>query len=235
MIEIELNGKYKLILPPHRQQQWLNKWEDERISSMIANIKESNIVFDIGTEEGDISALLAQRCKEIVLVEPTEKVWENIRAIFSANGIEKPLGMYPGFASNLTTKEQPESITEWPVRLGTELKGNYGFRNLSEDGVILPQIRLDELKEKLNVKQVDLLNIDVEGSEYEVLKGAKQILTFDRPLVYVSVHPEMMFWHHHQYEQNLHEYMSSVGYKAKHLAFDHEHHWFFYPIEREII
>ncbi len=75
-----------------------------------------------------------------------------------------------------------------------------------------------------------LMTIDVEGSEFEVLKGAEQTIRKDRPLLYVSVHPEFMFRMFNQYTAELVKFVEDLGYKHEILAFDHEFHFLFSPI-----
>src|SRR5688572_29989075 len=102
----KINGKYELWLPEHRaaREQWdiaKGGWEVERIEEMLDVLKPTDILFDLGTEEGDISALLVKEsgCK-IVMVEPNHRVWSCIKAIWEGNNLEKPLKFYPGFFAN---------------------------------------------------------------------------------------------------------------------------------------
>ncbi len=49
-------------------------------------------------------------------------------------------------------------------------------------------ITLDEAKDMLNVQKVDFIKMDVEGSELNALKGAKNIILNDRPQMAVSIY-----------------------------------------------
>ena len=78
-------------------------------------------------------------------------------------------------------------------------------------------------------EKIKLITIDVEGSEFEVLKGAEKVLMEDKPHVFVSVHPEFMFHQFNQYTAELVGFMKDRGYSFKILAFDHEFHFYFIP------
>lgn len=59
--EVLINGKWPLVLPRHRAEraEWQSGWEPERLDSMYANLRPGMVVYDVGTEEGDLSALFA--------------------------------------------------------------------------------------------------------------------------------------------------------------------------------
>jgi hypothetical protein len=144
MKKTTINGKYKLILPDHRaaRPEWETGWEVERIESMLSNLKKGDLVLDIGTEEGDISALLAKKTGAIILFEPNEKVWPNIKAIWEANKLDDPVAWFTGFASNrndfkdgaiLTTASR---MATWPEAAYGELIGDHGFKELADPGSI---------------------------------------------------------------------------------------------------
>lgn len=66
----------------------------------------------------------------------------------------------------------------------------------------IPIVTLDE--EMANVTRVDVIKIDVEGGEFDVLKGASGLLQRTRPLLYVEI-MEPAF-------QAVHAYLESSGY-----------------------
>lgn len=229
MKETLINGKYKLMLPEHRaaRPEWQTGWEVERIEHMLSNLKKGDLVLDIGTEEGDISALLAQRTENIVLFEPNEKVWPNIRAIWEANKLEMPRLMLVGFASNETDAYLRDfSEAKWPKCAYGELIGDHGFKELINPGDI-SRFSVDGI---VLANPVRLITMDVEGSEFEVLKGAQETIKRDKPHIYVSVHPEFMFRMFGQYTAELVKFVEDLGYKHEVLAFDHEFHFYFKPL-----
>lgn len=69
--EVLINGKWPLVLPEHRAQreEWATGWEPERLDSMYANLRPGMVLYDIGTEEGDLSALFAKWVRGCTVVD----------------------------------------------------------------------------------------------------------------------------------------------------------------------
>lgn len=223
MIKTLINQRWELLLPEHRaaRPEWPT-WEMKRLHAMHARLFEGLVVYDVGTEEGDFSALLAQwvgPTGEVHLFEPNPRVWPNIKAIFEANGF-KPGGCWSGFAANETRGSG--RVESWPACADGPLIGDHGFCNLHERPD-LPRIKLDDYAFITGVVP-NAITIDCEGSEFEVLKGAEEILRAHRPTVWVSVHPIFMWQNYCQYEHDLFRFMWDLGYKHKVLDYDHEWH-----------
>ena len=71
------------------------------------------------------------------------------------------------------------------------------------------------------IKKVNFIKIDVEGSEFELLNGAKGIITRDRPLIiletFVSKKNEFL----------LNEFLSNYNYSAEKI---NSENWFLTPV-----
>lgn len=215
-------------MPEHRavRPEWQTGWEVKRIEAMMSDAR--GVIFDIGAEEGDMSALLASKADKMVLFEPNPKVWANIKAIWEWNKLKTPI-QYVGFASN-KTEENPENLyiskekkNGWTIYAYGELIGDHGFKELANEADGIPQIKLDDFCEREKLYP-DLITIDVEGSEFEVLKGSENILKTKKPIVYISIHSEFMFNYFNQYTSELFGYMDKLGYKFELLDYDHELH-----------
>lgn len=243
MIPTRINGRWYLTLPEHRaaREQWGDwtdgagvsrfGWETERLNSMCDNILQNDIVYDIGAEEGDMSALYASWGADLCLFEPNDRVWPNIKAIWQANDLRSPLYCWSGFAGNLDRYESPpmlENAGAWPSSADGPLIGDHGFCNLGERDDI-PSITLDTFATYAPLP--DVITMDVEGSEFHVLAGAMGLLAHAKPLVYISVHPQFMKEMYDVEAQALHDLMAQLGYREKHLDTDHEEHWVFWHPE----
>lgn len=237
MREITLNGKWPLILPEHRaaRAEWTTPpyWEAERLNSMAEHITPGMTVWDIGTEEGDITALCALWAGDmggVVAFEPNPRVWPNIRAIFQANNLNLE-GYFVGFAGDknrpaLDAGPMRRMEDGWPYCSHGDVIGDHGFCNLWERPDI-PAVTIDDAATQFPYPNA--ITIDVEGSEFRVLKGAASILETQRPLVWCSVHPDFMLDMYSDTPELLYSYMNSLDYKYEVIARDHEVHVFFQP------
>lgn len=216
-------------MPDHRadRPEWVTGWEVDRLASMHLAIRPTDTVYDVGTEEGDLSALLGTWCARLHMFEPNDRVWPNVRAIWEANNLPTPAGCWSGFAGPRTTIPgaawQPSN--QWPPSAYGPVIGDHGFCQLGERPD-LPSVALDDYADACG-DAPDVITMDVEGSELEVLRGAERLLREKRPVVFVSVHPESMLAHYGQYQNELNFFMKGLGYVGDFLAHDHEAHWLF--------
>lgn len=223
-----INDRWTLRLPAFRAVRHLHEatWEKERLASMWLNIAPSDLIFDVGAESGDLSALFATWVPDgaITLIEPNPAAWPSIKFIFEANALPAPRDVWAGFAAGGLGGEPLPTRDGWPECAYGDIDPACGFAHLAEQADSIPQRTLDSLGAHPNV-----ITIDVEGAELEVLRGASWILHNDRPLVWVSIHPQFMRHHFSQRPADLHTFMEHHDYRAVHLGDDHEEHWLFTP------
>ena len=234
-IKCILNGKYELILPKHRadRPEWYTEegWEKKRIDSMFETVNEGDVVFYVGVEEGDIAALLAKWGAQLVLFEPNDKVWPNVKMIWDANNLKKPLASFSGFAANETDLKGTDLVWgDFPKSAIGPVIGNHGFKELAYEADVIPQIKIDDVIRQLKVRPA-MITLDVEGSEFEVLKGAADTLKQYKPDIYLSLHPEFLFRMFDVYAADLRNWVKGFGYKEILLDYQHEVHLYYTGIQ----
>lgn len=236
MREIVLNGRWPMVLPEHRAAQWAKGWERKRLDSIHDHLGPGHVIYDIGAEEGDMSALYSSWGAEVVLFEPNPRVWPNIRAIFEANDLRVPLGCFVGFAGD---EPRDGSLTgtgrshhEWPGVAYGDVIGDHGFCVIPQRPDI-PTWRIDDVADG-HVPEPDVITIDVEGAELRVLEGARHVLDVVSPVVYVSVHEAFMRDEFGDDPADIYRLMADLGYMGFHLATDHERHECWWPHGRDV-
>lgn len=231
MVKTKINGKWDLLLPEHRAKrpEWHTEkgWERERLDSMYETTKgkEFYVVYYVGAEEGEMPALLSEWGADLVLMEPNPLVWPNVKAIWEGNNLKFPLAFFPGFASGETDLGglHAQDMGNFPVSAEGPVISDHGFKNLCEADGTIPQVRIDDLVESLTLIP-SMISIDVEGSEWEVLRGAEQTLRNYHPRIYLSLHPEFLFQIYGEYSLDLRVWIRNLGYKETLLAYEHEVH-----------
>lgn len=231
MVKCKVNGEFEIILPKHRaiRPEWYTDkgWEKERMQKMHEMIKKDDVVLYIGNEEGDLSGIIASWGAKMILVEPNPKVWPNTKAIWEANNLEKPLACFVGFASGQNSGRITLIKDTFPACADGEVIHDHGFMELRNHNA--EEIKIDMICEILqnNPKHI---SIDVEGSEWEVLKGAEETIKQFKPILWVSIHPEFMISQYNQYSADLRNWIKDRGYKETILAYDHELHVMYAPL-----
>lgn len=223
--------EYKVWMP-----DWLAEWdvygdwEVERFNSMRDNLKQGDVLFDIGAELGWQSIIYAQFVgpENMVLIEPSAKMWPNIKATWYKNfPKQKPLACFVGLisdeTSNLVTTLDPGVF---PEQASGQLVHLVSYNYIHEDGNKIQQITLDDYCEFTGIVP-DALTMDIEGGELLVLRGAERTLRNYNLKVWVSIHDELGKKFYGFSADDIHKFMAECGYKGQHLATDHEEHWYF--------
>jgi FkbM family methyltransferase len=160
--------------------------EEEMIHDLCEELQSNDIFYDIGANIGVYSCLAGSMTTEgkVVAFEPHP---ENVKSLISNieyNGIN---------AKVMETALSDESDT---LVLAEEESGaGHGEHQITEkstnDGIRIDVRSLDEIRRVGGLPQPNVLKIDVEGAEYDVIKGGLQTLSAnDCRLVYCEVHPE---------------------------------------------
>jgi FkbM family methyltransferase len=232
MVRALLNGKYRIILPEHRAKrpEWYQPggWEKARLDHMHRTTKKGDTVYYVGAEEGEMCALLQMWGALLYMFEPNPLVWPNIKAIFDANDLANPCRSYVAFAANQTDnfvlwnmQWPPDRIVNGPVI------SDHGFKNLCEWDGTIPRVKIDDIVMTGMGRVPQMISLDVEGAEWEVLRGAEQTLRKHHPRIYLSLHPEFMYEIYKEYAFDLRNWLKGMGYTETLLDYQHEVHLYY--------
>lgn len=232
-----MNGRWDYILPDHIAD-WdaMSMWERERNESMEEHLRGDMILYDVGSEHGAQSAIYAGFVgpENMVLIEPSRIFWPNIRLIWEHNHFHAPLATVFALIGEETYDGDESSVflRGWPpFTENPEEQTPRAYAYIHDPGTSrgVAQWRLDDLWATVLGTAPDAITVDVEGAELGVLRGAETILRRFRPLVWVSVHPDLLARDYGATPEELHGFMRELGYRGTHLATDHEEHWLWMP------
>ena len=231
MIKTILNGEFEIILPKHRadRPEWHSKavWEKLRLKSMHERIGKGDVVYYVGSEQGEFPALCQMWGAEVVLFEPNPKVWSHFPATWNANNLELPLACIPGFASDKINNLSRIYYNEWPPEVNDVIEAAHGFKELYLEGESYGQITIDSCVYDHGIKPPTAISLDVEGSEWRVLGGAEKVLREYKPKIWLSGHPEFMIQQWNEYLYDLRNFIKDIGYTETLIDYQHEVHLFY--------
>lgn len=216
------------------------KWEAGRLAHCAERIEPGMVVYDVGAECGDFSALYHQWVGprgDVVPIEPQPRYWPSIRATWEANGFDPPAAWFPGFAGDETTLHNfgaelaalgwPASA--WPTCSLGRIIPDVGFQHLAQQAAATPAVRLDAFADITGVAP-DAIVMDIEGAEFRALQGCEYLCNSTRPpLIWVSYHEATMLdWYGATLDDML-ALMDGYGYSAAELPYNGEAEtfWFF--------
>lgn len=232
MIRTTINGSYDIVLPPGLAKRYEafdeRGWEKARMQALTAAIRGLGpgcTVYYVGAEMGELAAICQMHGAHMYLFEPNPVAWQSIEAIWAGNQLETP-HCFSGFVSNTTDLKGAQLLKQFP-RFG-EIIGEHGFKELHLEAANYPQIRIDDAV-AAGAHPPDIITCDVEGSEFQVLRGAQDTIDRFKPLLFPSIHPEMLalFWG--EWSRELRDWIIRRGYQETWLANDHEMHMMYEP------
>lgn len=150
--------------------------------SLYALAKEANVIFDIGANVGETTLNIAKIAGESSLIysfEPSELCYKKLKANIDLN-IFKNIKLHQfGFG------EQEQTFY-----LAPDVENNRGGNRIRVNSELPHNIKikqLDNYVKESDILNIDLIKIDVEGFEFNVLKGAIRTIEKMRPTLFIEL------------------------------------------------
>ncbi len=163
-----------------------NGWEKESLVLWVKLSKIHNHVLDIGANTGIFSIITKtiNPKAEVIAFEPMPKIYEKLMYNLNLNKLKIETTL-------LALSDYNGEATIYP----TNLEHVYSVTvNKKRDDITVPvhevkinTIRLDSYIEKNNIKQIDLIKIDVETHEPQVLAGMGVYLKKFKPTFLIEI------------------------------------------------
>ena len=186
-IEVRIAGTPMRLNPLFSTQNW-ETVEAVSYQAFAGAVRPGAVVYDVGAHIGTYSILALMRSGpegRVVAYEPHAYTRTHLERHLEWNGCrertvirEVCCGAAPGMAEFFFAPGLAEGMN--------------GL--LPVDGFSRMQVKVDTLdREVATVGLVpDILKIDVEGAEWDVLRGAEATLAAHRPAIFLSVHPDAL-------------------------------------------
>ncbi len=176
------------------------------LNFLKSQLPQDAAILDIGANIGNHSLFfLSELTKSFVYAfEPLSQNFQILQENISRNGFNDRVQIHNIGLSDENTNGSIESFTPsntGATKLRKDENGNYSLAKLDS-------ISID--------KKIDLIKIDVEGFEAFVLRGAKELIARDHPLIFVEIFQEQF--------QEVSGILSDYGYSL-HEKFDTQDHF----------
>ncbi len=155
-------------------------------------IKPGQTVLDIGANVGSHTLPLARlvgNSGRVAAFEPTAFAYGKLIANIDLNP-ELAQIIIPSQAMLVAGSQaglEPALFSSWPLDNSSDLHAEHKGRLMETTGA--SAMTLDDAVERLGLSRIDFLKIDVDGYEYEVLKGGLQTLKIHRPSIMMEFAP----------------------------------------------
>lgn len=159
--------------------------EREQLVFSKRYINNSTII-DCGANTGSHSLFYSRYGKYVVSIEPNEDKILELKNRIYLNNISNITLLHCGVGS-----ENNQSMPFYQATGDNEGISSF-INNFSPENQYIKNVvirTLDNIVGELRIFRVDFIKIDVEGFDYEVLKGSKETILRDRPIIQIEYHP----------------------------------------------
>ena len=133
-------------------------------------IREGDIVFDIGSHIGSFAVMAAKLGAKVYAFEPSKRNYDFLIKNIKLNHLEKDIIPFNIGIYNIDGK----------LGINTETSNTGGYSVVEDFSEEITVKKLSTIMKENNLKKIDLIKIDVEGSEYEIFTGDFNSLPIDK-------------------------------------------------------
>ena len=203
---------------------WFSK-KDKLLNNIVKLIKVNDVVFDVGVNIGyylfNFSQKATQGC--VYGFEPNPKVFKYVKHNLELNSFKNIVLTNLGLGN------------EKGVYKMAQINSNLGMNKIVESNSALKTFdisvdTLDNFVFENNISKIDVIKIDVEGFEFNVLKGAIESLKKFKPILFIEIDNQNLIKNNSSYFKlknwlNLHEYCiyDASDFKELEEGFFNEH------------
>jgi FkbM family methyltransferase len=165
-------------------------YDPNLVATVNTLLPKGGVLMDVGANMGYVSILASQiigKEGHIFAIEPSSRDFSRLKDNVRINRLDDVISCYNfavseknGRAKLLIAGEERSALNT----LGSEIS----FKGVEEIGVEeVETSTLDSFVEKAGIKRVDVLKMDVEGSELKALQGARNTIETYRPAIILGV------------------------------------------------
>lgn len=157
--------------------RFTNHFEPRTTAFIGKIIKSNDIVIDVGAHIGIHTVHFAKKAKFVIAIEPEPENFLLLKMNILANKIRNVIAL-------------PIAASNYDGAISLCISSASGAHTVEETNKCINKLmvkckRIDSLLKVLGISKVDIVKIDVEGHEYKVIGGMREILTKNPPRVLI--------------------------------------------------
>jgi FkbM family methyltransferase len=179
-----LHGK-RWIIGSSNHGCWLGSYEYSKQKAFSAAIKRGDVVYDLGANVGFYSLLasvLVGPEGQVFSFEPVPKNLTFLRRHLELNRVR-----------NCSVRDVAVSCSDGTSKFDLGRNSSMGHLTCdSQNALSVRTVALDNLIASGQVPPPNVIKCDIEGGEYDALRGASEILSKHSPMIFLATHgPEV--------------------------------------------
>jgi len=180
----------RIKLPARYIRYFPADYEAANFSLLQQHIRPGSVVLDIGAHIGLFSVIAAKWSGgdgRVYAFEPAPTTYRVLERTIRMNHLNEQV-VAVSSAMGLTTGTIDFFVSDNEADNSNSLVPYKSDRSLRAIPVELDSI--DHFVLRQDIEKVDFIKIDVEGAEYDTLRGGLEVIARDRPVVILAIHPE---------------------------------------------
>jgi FkbM family methyltransferase len=209
-----LDDNFYMLLNPteHIQQQlfWYGYYEKELGDLLKKTIKPGDVFLDLGANIGYFSLLVANNSPsaKVISFEPVRGLFQNMNENISLNNIKNILTVNAAVGEISEEKELFVSASDNLGMSSFHQPGNYSGKTEK-----VKVVAIDDWFKTSGLSRIDIIKLDIEGSELAALKGMKEVLQKQKPILIVEVNPETLSMFNLK-PSNIYNYLKQLNFEG---------------------
>lgn len=153
---------------------WLGTYERPKCQALIAELKPDSVFYDVGANSGYYSLVAARFCSTVYAFEPMPRNIQRFKRNMRLNRLR-----------NVTLFEVAVAARSAESRFRYGTNTEEGCLDDSGD-IAVRSVALDELLPSITLPHI--MKMDIEGGEFDALRGALTVLRKARPTIFLATH-----------------------------------------------
>ncbi|MES5943912.1 MULTISPECIES: FkbM family methyltransferase [unclassified Bacillus cereus group] len=188
---VKRNAKFNIIASSNSIEAWNlinnNKWEEYTFNILDKFLNKDSNYLDIGAWVGPTVLYAANLAKHVYAIEPDPIAFQELNNNLHLNPLVSPkITLIQAALSPQTGTTNLYKGNEYGDSTSSLIPAN------SDHACVVNCITIDELITTYNIKNLNLIKIDIEGSEYKLIPSMKKFLEIKKPTLYLSLHPPFL-------------------------------------------
>ena len=166
-------------------------------------VAKGDVFLDVGAHIGKYTVSIAKIVGEnglVIAIEPHPTNYKTLVENIRLNGLKNVIAL------NIAAWSEDRKVT---LFIGDKPGHHSVKKNFGRGSIIVNAKALDNVLNELKVEKVNWIKIDVEGAEFEVLKGLQNTLRKHRPTLIVEISKE---------QNKIEDFISKLGYTLEKIA-----------------
>lgn len=207
----KINGE-TILVPFRFSRYYASVYEPEK-TGFIKNIcKPGDTVIDVGAHIGIFSCIMAKMVGNqgsVYSFEPAPFTFDILKQTISYNKLENIIIPQQAIVSDVDEGADFYIYDNSKISNGNSISMHNTSGKTKK--IKVQSITLDDLLANKNIKNLPLIKIDAEGSEFNILKGAKNLIKKFKPFITLELHPKS-FDDPKKILQQMYEFIKDLDY-----------------------